>query len=132
MAGHTRDGLMRRTYEVTLNGTTFIIVAVCGVITEASAVAKTAVGHDMLWLKQQLKKYETNVYSAKELERPTPLWLQHTDFVGVFDNGDKNTGKVIVDREANITQREFERQVMQSPMPKEETKLPNIKGVKFM
>lgn len=98
------------------NGVEFRIVTLAGVIVECSSVAQKAIGRDLIWLKKELHKAET--YSAVEVEKPIPLWLQHKEFDGEWDKDEKWLGIVIEEVEKPT--------VITNP-----TKLPNIKGVKF-
>jgi len=122
-------GLHRATYNCMKNGVEFIVVTFGGVITEASTIAKRCIGHDLQWLKNELRKGET--YSAKEIEKPVPLWLQDKEFEGSWDMLDKNEGKVVVD--TNIVYGPGDDNYGRNKsITKEQTKLPEIKGVKFL
>lgn len=106
------------TYDCMKNGVEFRVVTFGGVITEASLIAKTAIGRDLSWLKNELKKGET--YDAKIVEKPVPLWLQNKDFA--FER----EGVVILN--GKDVERDYEVKIeIKNP-----TKLPEIKGVKFL
>ncbi len=121
-------GLHRVTYDCMKNGVEFVIVTFGGVITESSVIAKRCIGHDLEWLKRELRKGET--YSAKEVEKTVPLWLQNKEFEGSWDMLDKHEGKVVVDIDIEHINNTFGLSGLVTI--REQTKLPEIKGVKFL